>query len=1043
MPTSDLVKNYELILKQGTEMVGFYRENPVIAAYDLLRIDLAPIQRLVFEDMWFKNYAIIVASRGFGKTYLLAALSCLSCLLYPGYRVGLIAPVFRQCFPLIKYNNDVFWTSEGLISDSYEFYNHIKPGITKVQSFFKQNVIRNKWLNPERDCIKITTTDKYEIYGTEDHKVAVLADDYSIGYKELKNITPNDFLIMRLGFDSFGSNYDMPPFYDDVRQKFPKITKLYDVPRKLTTELSYFLGLLFSESYIHVYAKRMYRVGFVTDKKELLKCYEEYFNKYFPMLSGAGRPLAVCSRQKGVYEIYFFSKALANYFLEHKIVIPSREDVELPSFIKTAPREIVISFIRGLFDAKANIKFKVVRPHRFSSKLIPRFRLKITLPSRKLFKEIRAILLSLGIKTLCEGNTLYFSDSTVVKKFYEIVGTNLKPNKEKFEWFLQYSLDGDAVVNVPVLNKSKVMDVLATLSIKCASLGKTEYADYISNFINKFYYFKRSFLSKKAIINLVKICDDIGFRHEIIENLCVLLETAILTRPEKFEKFKAPSFDIEVENEACYWANGFINHNSKLIFSEVEKLYARSPILREACEKKPVRGADTCYLKFKSVRGISPSYIEALPLGDGGKIRGSRFYLIVVDELAQIPDKILDMVIRPMAATTLEPMENVRRLERQKKLLELGLATEDDFDNNSVNKMIMTSSGFYKFNHMWRRMKDYWRQIDAGRGDHYAVWQIPYWDLPEGFLDKNNIEEAKRVMSESEFKMEYEALMVSDSEGFFRASLLEASTSAECFIETVGDPNGEYVLGVDPAQGGGASCGMLLIKVGNPNKIVSVLELKRKTTQELTRTIQAFDKSFNLVRIFMDRGGGGKAIADLLEDGFEGYDRIIDRNDNDKIDFPGKHILELIHFNPNWIADANFTTLSMLEDRKLLFSGPPNNPNDLVEDIYENIRELKKQMLSIIVTQTSTGMLHFDTPRKGQNKDLYSALILAAHGVRTINKEKEAPEEETIYTASGLIRPHMSRAPWRPVGNVIVDYPSSAGSTGIDLSAAILKKNKK
>jgi phage terminase large subunit-like protein len=101
---------------------------------------------------------------------------------------------------------------------------------------------------------------------------------------------------------------------------------------------------------------------------------------------------------------------------------------------------------------------------------------------------------------------------------------------------------------------------------------------------------------------------------------------------------------------------------SKLIFAEVEKLYTRSPIVREAAEKRPVRGSDTCYLRFKSVHGVSPSYIEALPLGDGTKIRGSRFYLVVVDELAQVPDKILDMVIRPMAATTLEPMENVRRI---------------------------------------------------------------------------------------------------------------------------------------------------------------------------------------------------------------------------------------------------------------------------------------------------------------------------------------------------------------------------------------------
>jgi len=89
-------RNYELIIEQGTELIEFYRENPCIAAYELLGVDLAPIQRVIFQDMWFKNYVIVIAGRGVGKTFLLGTLSALSCMLYPGYRVGLIAPVFRQ-----------------------------------------------------------------------------------------------------------------------------------------------------------------------------------------------------------------------------------------------------------------------------------------------------------------------------------------------------------------------------------------------------------------------------------------------------------------------------------------------------------------------------------------------------------------------------------------------------------------------------------------------------------------------------------------------------------------------------------------------------------------------------------------------------------------------------------------------------------------------------------------------------------------------------------------------------------------------------------
>lgn len=482
---------------------------------------------------------------------------------------------------------------------------------------------------------------------------------------------------------------------------------------------------------------------------------------------------------------------------------------------------------------------------------------------------------------------------------------------------------------------------------------------------------------------------------------------------------------------------------SKMIFSEVEKLYAQSSILREACEKKPTRGSDTCYLKFKSVAGMTPSYIEALPLGDGNKIRGSRFYLVVVDELAQVPDQTLDMVVRPMGATSLAPMERVRRLEQQKRLIDLGLATAEDFEEETVNKMVMTSSGYYKFNHMWRRMKDHWAQMERAeeRGEKcdYSVWQVPHWDLPVGFLDRNNIEEARRVMSHSEFRMEYEAAMISDSEGFFKASLLEQCTHGSGHsIEMTGEKGAKYVLGVDPNQGGKASTGVVIVKLGPVNRIVGVLELKRKTTQQLTQAIQDLCDNFKVIRIFMDKGGGGRAIGDLLEEGYGDREPIIDRTNDDHAHLPGRHILELVNFNPAWISDANFTTKAMLEDKRILFPETPIGAlSDSVGIGYENVNTLKSQMLNIIVTQTATGVLHFDTPTKGQNKDLYSAIILAAHGVRIIEKELEEDEGPILFNAGGFVRQRQPGASFDPLSN------AGASKGHSPVSAAVLKKKIK
>jgi hypothetical protein len=486
---------------------------------------------------------------------------------------------------------------------------------------------------------------------------------------------------------------------------------------------------------------------------------------------------------------------------------------------------------------------------------------------------------------------------------------------------------------------------------------------------------------------------------------------------------------------------------SKMMFSEVEKLFSKSNIVRQATEKKPTRGTDTCFLRFKAIGGYNGSYIEALPLGaDGAKIRGSRFYLICIDELAQVPDKVLDLVVRPFAAVSLEPMQKVRRLEQQRKLIEQGLATEDDFEEETVNKMVMTSSGFFKFNHMWRRMRDHWVMMDKlGEESKHVVYQIPYWFMPHGFLELDSIAEAKRTMSSYEFQMEYEATMISDSEGFFKASLLEECTiDSGINIELRGDPSGKYVVGVDPNQGGAASCGVLIIKMGAINKIVNVYELKEKTTQELTMAIQYICDTYNVVRIFMDQGGGGKAIMDLLDDGYNGHEPIIDRTDKDKIHRDGSHILEMINFAPAWIADANFATLSLLEDKRLKFPEPPISAlDDKYGASYEIFNILKSQILSIIVTQTPSGLLHFDTPKKGQKKDLYSALILAAYGVRMVEKELEGDGIPVLHNTGGMVRQRTNSSGWNPLDVKNSPGPANVATHSHHLKAAVLKKRIK
>jgi len=1361
------------------------------------------------------------------NTFMLGTLAALSCMLRPGYRVGLIAPVFRQSFAVSSINSSTygtFWTTSGMVTGAENMYNSTVPNVTQIQSKDDQNTILSKWKNDERACINIKTTKGFEMPGSIDHSVLSLNKNNKLVYKELQDIKDDDYLVVKTDFDYFGNNNSMPEF-NEFEHGWR--TKDCHIPKELTIDLSYWMGLLVGDGCVSISKdKRKQRVNFVNEDQDLLDAFENNLRKYFCI--DKEEKISRRNRKNNTWEIEYYCKKLVNYLLKCGFTKTTALDKKIPHVLKKASRDNLIAFLQAVYDTDGCVYTQKGGGCEVS----------FSTSSIQLAKEVQSILLNIGIVS-----NLSISNKACIKQLPQ----GNKPSKcaEAYK--------------IIITGQTFLKRFNKVVGFRCCR-KKNKLTDYLKNHFKCKENLSVSIGLPRSITNR----DPYAFESFLIQGL-------YFVKVKEVDYFFSDTVDIEVADEHCYWANGFINHNSKMIFSEVEKLYSQSSVLREACERRPIRGSDTCFLKFKSVAGMTPSFIEALPLSDGcvsarnyltfsnrfgkindahstdtnhyidrsevvwgngkyresdrslcngmkdtikiktkkgfsnegtpnhmfkvvrdsevvwcrfdemvvgdrvlidrsyrwhegnvdvteeqayafgfllgdgcwtdrsaclsvatldtdiipvlnkgvgctfkqladgvhyvaknntpgitndtvrknwlsfwdmpvsyaidkkfpkkilsssrnimskcisglldadghisvstakggiaiaigftntseelinqlhyillhygivavkiereknenwntvydllitgsdvkifydkigfglkrkqdileaavnnktrwvksdtipgirhdmirisesnrvrrgdccvesryckahrlkskkevnqyladcfiktygyvddpaigkikelsnpdiyydeivsvgegscvtydihipdgneycangffshnSKIRGSRFYSILIDELAQVPDQVLDMVIRPMAATSLAPMERVHRLEQQKRLISLGLASVDDFEEEVANKMVMTSSGYYKFNHMWRRMTDHWAQMEIskqkGEVCQYSVWQVPYWDLPEGFLDINNIDEARRVMSHAKFRMEYEAAMISDSEGFFKASLIDGCMLGSGHtIEMVGHKGDRYVIGVDPNQGGKASTGVIIIRVGTVSRLVGVLELKRQTTQQLTMAVQAICEKFNVIRIFMDKGGGGKAICDLLEEGYNGHEPIIDRTNNDHRHLSGRHILELVHFNPAWISDANFTTKAMLEDKKLLFPETPiGSTLDLEAKHYENVNTLKSQMLSIIVTQTATGILHFDTPTKGQNKDLYSALILAAHGVRMIEKELEDGQEPILHNSGGMIRP---RSEYSGGFNSVQQLSQKPTSGVAAISAAVLKKKIK
>ncbi len=449
---------------------------------------------------------------------------------------------------------------------------------------------------------------------------------------------------------------------------------------------------------------------------------------------------------------------------------------------------------------------------------------------------------------------------------------------------------------------------------------------------------------------------------------------------------------------------------SKFMFDEVDRIYSLAPILRAACEKHPIKASDNCYLKFKSVGLKNPAMIQAIPLGDGTKIRGSRFFTILCDEFPHIPEEIFNMVIRPMAATVASPMENVRKVARQKEMLEKGLMTQEEIDEDTTtNQIIITSSGYFTFNHMYKLYCAYKQEMQRGN-DKYAVFRVPYWLLPPGFLDSKSVEAAKREMSNLEFRMEYEAAFIPDTDDFYRASLLNSCSQTGFGTQVVGSAEKTYCLGIDPARKED-SFAVCVAELGVPSKVVHAIELQNKTFPSMAAVIEDLCDAFNIRHIYMDAGGGGLAIKDILAENNRAHRAgpILDPEDEVHQGKNGRHILTMCNFTSDFISESNFDALRLLEHRDILFPSISNEdtPSLSQEQSWETIQQMKQQMQIIQLTETPTGKNHFDVPKGGghgeQKKDLYTAFFLAARCVYDHLWSEYLPE--SILHHGGVVRP--------------------------------------
>jgi len=481
---------------------------------------------------------------------------------------------------------------------------------------------------------------------------------------------------------------------------------------------------------------------------------------------------------------------------------------------------------------------------------------------------------------------------------------------------------------------------------------------------------------------------------------------------------------------------------SKLLFEYMETFYKNSPVFSNMIGagkgQGPKRDIDRCTFY------VGQSEIIAIPLGDGSKIRGLRANYIVADEFASIPQEIFEVVIKGFGAVSANPADKVKEYAQIQKLKELGMyeqAYEIEAELGFGNQTIIAGTAYYAFNHFYEYFERQ-REIVRSKGDEkyleekvfkgkipdgfdwaqYSVMRIPEGLLPEGFLDKAQLAQAKAMLNTSRYEMEYEACFAKDSDGFYRRSLIERCVTTEPVqsfegeeisfdVMLIGNPNKKYIYGIDPASENDNFSIVVLEQNEKHRRVVYVWTCSRqvmreriKTKQESTlesfynycaRKILDLTKIFPTNNIAIDAQGGGIAIMEALHDKNilkEGESPLWPyiKHDDEKDPFywesknkpsdgeAGLHILHMMQFaKSEFTFKANHNLRKDLETQSLLFPKFDtillseaitddkllNRHYDTLEDCVMEIESLKDELTTIEHGQTPSGRDKWDTPQ--------------------------------------------------------------------------------
>ena len=420
-----------------------------------------------------------------------------------------------------RYSNSIREVGQCLFKDTLILTKH---GLKKIKDINKGDQVwtNQKWVDVtkkiknSKHCVKITTKYGKEIICSKDHIFHTIN-----GQKKASQLKDNDPITQIVGTGWKGETIDLNrKEYEKVGLNKSNRLKIHPLPSILDKNLAYFIGYSYGDGYVERHYKNKSQCGlslacsndWTTISKKLCDIFESIFNFKMKIKKGDGD-----------YTIYrFSSKLIIDFLKKNKLLKQKAGKLIFPNKILQAKKEVVFAFLSGLFDADG-CAIKGKKSYKFTS------------IDRDFILTIQSILSSFGIVSN--------SHKTIRPNSWRTI-YNLHINGPKSQKIFKELMNYSEKVKLTKIGNKRTDWTRSIYKMKDFGSKASRHSYVGSN---------NQYLSYNTCDT---VCEDLDSTKEIY-----LLQDFV-KKIEKYKNKKQDVYDLCLEKEHLFFANGLYAHNS-------------------------------------------------------------------------------------------------------------------------------------------------------------------------------------------------------------------------------------------------------------------------------------------------------------------------------------------------------------------------------------------------------------------------------------------------------------------------------------------------